>query len=142
MTLSPDCWIKATRHIADADGLKANIKGSLIGSFGIAVVAMICSVILGPIGLLLGGIGASIYAYIKLKGSYRPLSSVLKSLTEEQRKEFFSELADIRAQITVQDYIELILFLQGGGGLVLKKQLLKTTADFLKKTINADVIPK
>ena len=47
MTLTADCYVKALRHIADADGLKANIKGSLLGSIGIGVVALVCSVILG-----------------------------------------------------------------------------------------------
>lgn len=140
MTLTPECWVRAVRHLADGDGLKANIKGSLLGSIAIGLVAMICSIILGPIGLLLGGIGASIYAYIKMKGTYRPLSSVMKSLTEEQRKLFYSEIAEIRSQISAQDFIELLLFLNGAGGLVMKKQLLETTCMFLKNTLNADII--
>merc|ERR1712080_327711 len=142
MPLSQDCWVNAVRHIAEMDGLKANIKGSLIGSIGIAIVALVCSFILGPIGLLIGGIGASIYAYIKLKGSYRPVSSVMKSLSEQQRREFYKEISDIRSQVTVQEYLELILLLQGGGGILLKKKLLDVTFKFLKRTLNADITSK
>ena len=64
MTLTADCYVKALRHIADADGLKANIKGSLLGSIGIGVVALVCSVILGRVFSIYNDISMLSYSYV------------------------------------------------------------------------------
>ena len=75
-----------------------------------------------------------------MKGSYRSLSSVIKNLDEKQRAEFFDEIALIRSQITAADFVQLILFLQGAGGMDMKKQLLNATFRYVKRTLNAEIV--
>ena len=139
MPVSSEDWMKALSHISDAEQLKATFKGSAYGSILICLIAMACSLLLGPVGLLMGGIVGSCLAFFKFRGTYKPLSSVLKDLTAEQREKLYTELARVRSQMTAADYVELILLLQGQGGLIVKKQVLDILIGFIKKTFNADV---
>lgn len=139
MPVSSEDILKALGHVSDADQLKVTIQGSLYGSLFVAVACMVCSMILGPPGLLIGGILGSYFAYNKLKGTYKPLSSVLKELTPEQKKELAKDLEGIRANITATDYVELIVLLQGGGGILLKKQILETVFSFVKNKLKLGI---
>ena len=139
MTIQSEDIVKALNHISDADQLQVTIKGSFYGSLLIGMISMIFSVILGPVGLMVGGILGSIVSYMQWKDTYKPLSSVLRGLTPQQRELFYKELEVIHSQITVQDYLELVLLLQGTKGLALKKQLLDLAFSFVKKNLGMDV---
>ena len=97
---------------------------------------MIASLILGPFGILIGGILGSILAYRKMQGTFKPLSDVIKDLSAEQRGKLFAELSSIREKVTVDDYVELILLLQGKGGLVLKREVLNVLKGFVMSNLN------
>ncbi|XP_057289447.1 protein C19orf12 homolog [Hydractinia symbiolongicarpus] len=139
MPVSCDDWMKALGHVSDAENLKITVKGSMFGSFLIGIIAFVFSLLLGPVGLLFGGIIGSCFAFFKMWGAYKPLSSVLKELTPDQKEKLYSELAQIRANITAQDYVELMLLLQGHGGLLVKKQVLNILVGFVKNTFSLDV---
>ena len=139
MTIQSEDIVKALNHISDADQLQVTIKGSFYGSLLIGMISMIFSVILGPVGLMVGGILGSIVSYMQWKDTYKPLSSVLRDLTPQQCELFYRELEVIHSQITVQDYLELVLLLQGTKGLALKKQLLDLAFNFVKKNLGMDV---
>ena len=136
MTISMDDWMKALSHISDADQLRATVKGSLYGGIMVGGAAMIASLILGPFGILIGGILGSILAYRKMQGTFKPLSDVIKDLSAEQRGKLFAELSSIREKVTVDDYVELILLLQGKGGLVLKREVLNVLKGFVMSNLN------
>ncbi|XP_012557935.1 protein C19orf12 homolog [Hydra vulgaris] len=139
MPISKEDVLRVLSHISDVDELKVTIQGSFFGSLTIAIFAMIFSLLLGPIGLLFGGIGGSIYAYNSYRGSYKPLSAVIRQLTNEQKSLLFSELEKTCSQITVSDYMELLLLLQGGSGIILKNQMFDILRSFMKKNLNLNI---
>ena len=139
MPVSSEDWMKALSHISEVDQLKATVKGSVFAGVSIGILSTICGVFLGPIGLLLGGIIGSILMYYRLKGTYKPLVSVLKDLTPKQMEQLLKDLTSIRSQITASDYVELILLLQGSSGLLLKKQVFDVVFSYLKKALNIEV---
>ena len=139
MPISSEDWMKAIGHISDAEQLKVTVQGSLIGSVFVAVTCMVCSLIFGPVGILVGGIVGSCLAYSKLKGTYKPVSTVLNEITPEQREQLYNDLKEIRSKINTADYVELILLLQGGGGLLLKKQVLDIVLGFFRNKLNLKV---
>jgi len=136
MPLSSEDWTKALGHISEAEQLKVTIKSSFLGSLLVAVACMTFSLLLGPVGLLFGSIVGGCIAFFKFSGSYKSVSSVLKELTPEQRELLFQDLREIQSNVSASDYVELILLLQGGGGLVLKKQVLDVLIGFLKNRLN------
>ena len=139
MPLSSEDWMKALSHVSEAEQLKVTVKSSFLGSVFVAIVCMTLSLLLGPVGLLFGGIVGGCISFFKFRGTYKPVSAVLKELNPEQREALFKELAAIRAKITTTDYVELILLLQGSGGLLFKKQALDVLVNFFKTELKTKV---
>ena len=139
MPLSSEDWIKALSHVTEAEQLKVTVKSSFLGSAFVAVVCMVMSLLLGPVGLLFGGIVGGCIGFFKFQGSYKSVSSVLKELDPKQREALFNDLAAVRDNITAADYVELILLLQGGGALLFKKQILDILVNFFKNELKANI---
>eukprot|EP00111_Clytia_hemisphaerica_P002579 TCONS_00007344-protein len=140
MPLSSEDWVKALSHISEAEQLKVTVKGSFFGSVFVGGFCMVLSLLLGPeVGLLIGGIVGGCISFFKFRGTYKPVSSVLKELTPEQREALFKDLQEIRSKVTAVDYIELIMLLQGGGGLVLKKKVLDVVVGYLKQKLKLTI---
>ena len=139
MPLSSDDWVKALSHISEAEQLKITIQSSFFGSVFVAGFCMVLSLLLGPVGLLIGGIVGGCISFFKFRGTYKPVSSVLKELTPEQREALFNDLREIRSKVTAVDYVELIMLLQGGGGLLLKKQVMDVVVGYLKQKLKLTV---
>ena len=140
MPLSSDDWIRALSHVSETEQLKVTVKSSFLGSVFVAVICMILSLLLGPVGLLFGGVVGGCLSFFKFRETYKPVSSILKELNPKQRKALFNDLAAIRANITAADYVQLILLLQGGGGgFLFKKQVLDVLVSFFKDELKTNI---
>ena len=140
MPVSIDDWMRVLATVAEESELRATIKGSVSGGVMAGVMTTAGGLVLGPPGLLVGALVGGGIAYTMQKDKFKPVVDVLKELTPAQKEELYKELQELRQKLSVQDAIELMLLIQGHGGLVLRNQLIEIMVRFLKNTMKMDTI--
>ncbi|XP_044175736.1 protein C19orf12 homolog [Acropora millepora] len=117
--------------LANQDQLKVTVKTPLVGGAVASVTTAIGGLIAGPPGMLLGGTFggwlASGYA-----GYLKPVSQVLAEMNAHQSQLLYNATRDIVDNLAIDDYSELVAFLNGGSGASVRRQLMERMAAFLR----------
>ncbi|XP_020915528.1 protein C19orf12 homolog [Exaiptasia diaphana] len=116
--------------IADEEELKATVKGSIKGGLVAGISTTVGGLLAGPVGLLVGGVVGGAIAYSSAE-SFKPVSQIINDLNAHQRQLLYDYMKDIIDNLSIEDYVTLMALVSGDGGLVLRKQLITRTIDFL-----------
>ncbi|XP_068695070.1 protein C19orf12 homolog [Montipora foliosa] len=117
--------------LADEDQLKVTVKTSAYGGVVAGVTTTIGGLIAGPAGLLVGGAVGGMLAY-KSAGNFKPVSQVINDMNAHERQLLYDAMKDIIDNLSIEDYMGLIAFLNGGPGLLIRQQLMDRMISFLR----------
>ncbi|XP_068721640.1 protein C19orf12 homolog [Montipora capricornis] len=117
--------------LADEDQLKVTVKTSAYGGVVAGVTTTIGGLIAGPAGLLVGGAVGGMLAY-KSAGNFKPVSQVINDMNAHERQLLYDAMKDIIDNLSIEDYMGLIAFLNGGPGLLIRQQLMDRMVSFLR----------
>lgn len=117
--------------LADEDQLKVTVKTSAYGGVVAGVTTTIGGLIAGPAGLLVGGAVGGMLAY-KSAGNFKPVSQVINDMNAHERQLLYDATKDIIDNLSIEDYMGLLAFLNGGAGLLIRQQLMDRMVSFLR----------
>ncbi|XP_023219692.1 protein C19orf12 homolog isoform X2 [Centruroides sculpturatus] len=95
------------KTLSDNHNIRATVNGSVAGGIIVGSIAAASSLILGPVGLLLGGIFGGLIGYSIAKDKYKPLSSVIEEMTPQQKEKLRNHLIVLMHSVDVRDLITL-----------------------------------
>ena len=121
--------------LADQDQLKVTVKTPVVGGVVASVTTAIRSLIAGPPGMLLGGTFGGLLAS-GYTGYLKPVSQVLAEMNAHQSQLLYNATRDIVDNLAIDDYSELVAFLNGGSGASVRRQLMERMAAFLRDQMN------
>ncbi|XP_067137752.1 protein C19orf12 homolog isoform X2 [Centruroides vittatus] len=99
--------ISFIKTLSDDHNLRATVKGSVAGGITVGSIAAVSSLIMGPVGLLIGGIFGGLIGYSIAKDKYKPLSSVIEAMTPQQKAKLRNHLIVLMHSVDVRDLITL-----------------------------------
>lgn len=130
MPISQSDLQRVVAVIADEEELKATVKGSVKGGLVAGLTTTAGGLLGGPLGLLFGSVLGGAIAYSTAE-HFKPVSQIINDLDAHQRQLLYDYMKDIIDNLCIEDYITFMAILSGDGGVIIRRQIVTRTIDFL-----------
>lgn len=118
--------------LADQQNMRVTVKQSCKGAMICAATCFVGGMILGPVGLAIGGTAGGISAAMMSKGSFKPVSEIIRNdLTVQEREMLTEKIIGAVREFEPTDLALLLPLIMGNPSI--QQSVLRTVTSFISE---------
>ncbi|KAG8229290.1 hypothetical protein J437_LFUL011136 [Ladona fulva] len=129
--------IEQVSQLSELQEIQVTVRESFKGGIIIGGAATAGSLLMGPVGLLVGGVIGSVMTTASAWGKYKSLVVVIMNdLTPKQQEQLVQALQEALNQVNKEDLLKLLMLISAGGAqMAIKDIVLCTVKDYAVKEL-------
>ncbi|XP_064466072.1 protein C19orf12 homolog [Ornithodoros turicata] len=125
-------------QLSEKENLQVTVRECAKGGVIAGISTLVGGVLMGPAGLAIGGaVGGCCAAYLA-KGKFLPLATVIRSMSQKERKKLQLAIEAVLRDIDMTDVIKLTMLLANDAAV--KRLVLRELVSFFRSQMHLQII--